>query len=195
MEKATSRNHIRKLTCPDSTDKRIDSDAFAVTESGQVIRRAEKFDKEMYEGMLKTANELRLTTKKCFICGKLLTAKEAKQSKACPACLDALRHNLPDSTEVSIEEVQAEVLANQMAENDTRSHNVGESDYSKHKIQPWDIWIEYKLNPFDADIIKRVLRHKKTDTRKMDYEKIIHICQERIRQIDSSEDVWEDKND
>ena len=62
-----------------------------------------------------------------------------------------------------------------MAE-DIRDYNIGESDYSKHKIQPWDIWIEYKLNPFDADIVKRVLRHKKTDSRKMDYEKIIHIC-------------------
>lgn len=75
-------------------------------------------------------------------------------------------------------------------ENDVRGHNVGNSDYSKHKIQPWDIWIEYKLNPFDADIVKRILR-KKTETgmseseaRKMDYKKIIHICEERIRQID-----------
>ena len=28
-------------------------------------------------------------------------------------------------------------------ENSVRNHNVGKSDYSKHKIQPWDIWIEY----------------------------------------------------
>lgn len=73
-----------------------------------------------------------------------------------------------------------------------RSYNVGESDYSKHKIQPWDIWNEYKLNPFDADIVKRVLRHKKTDSRKMDYEKIIHICKERIRQIETGNDPWEE---
>jgi hypothetical protein len=71
-----------------------------------------------------------------------------------------------------------------------RNHNVGNSDYSKHKIQPWDIWIEYKLNPFDADIVKRILRKKaepgmtEQESRRMDYEKIIHICQERIRQID-----------
>ena len=71
-----------------------------------------------------------------------------------------------------------------------RNHNVGNSDYSKHKIQPWDIWIEYKLNPFDADIVKRILRQKdengmtKQQARRLDYEKIIHICQERIRQID-----------
>lgn len=74
--------------------------------------------------------------------------------------------------------------------NAVRNHNVGNSDYSKHKIQPWDIWIEYKLNPFDADIVKRILRKKsepgmnEQESRKMDYQKIIHICQERIRQID-----------
>ncbi|WAX10390.1 hypothetical protein BV57P3_00035 [Phocaeicola phage BV57P3] len=67
---------------------------------------------------------------------------------------------------------------------DVRSYNVGASDYAKHKIQPWDIWIEYNLNPWDADIVKRVLRTKKTDGRRLDYEKIIHICKERIRQID-----------
>ena len=59
---------------------------------------------------------------------------------------------------------------------DVRSYNVGQSDYSKHKIQPWDIWLEYKLNPWDADIVKRVLRTKGTDSRKLDYEKIIHVA-------------------
>ncbi|WAX10272.1 hypothetical protein BV57P1_00012 [Phocaeicola phage BV57P1] len=67
---------------------------------------------------------------------------------------------------------------------DIRSYNVGSSDYAKHKIQPWDIWREYELNPWDADIVKRVLRTKETDGRRLDYEKIIHICKERIRQID-----------
>ena len=65
-----------------------------------------------------------------------------------------------------------------------RDHNVGESDYAKHKIQPWDIWLEYRLNPWDADIIKRVLRTK-PGQRRLDYEKIKHICDERIRQIDA----------
>ena len=64
-----------------------------------------------------------------------------------------------------------------------RSYNVGASDYAQHKIQPWDIYLDYNLNPWDADIVKRVLRTKKTDTRKLDYEKIIHTCKERIRQI------------
>ena len=65
-----------------------------------------------------------------------------------------------------------------------RSYNRGASDYSQHIIQPWTIWQDYQLNPWDADIVKRVLRHKEGDSRRLDYEKIIHICEERIRQID-----------
>jgi hypothetical protein len=70
-----------------------------------------------------------------------------------------------------------------------RTRNVGSSNYAAKKIQPYDIWIEYMLNPFDADIVKRVLRTKKvkgmspTDVRIEDYQKIIHICQTRIAQI------------
>lgn len=40
---------------------------------------------------------------------------------------------------------------------DVRTYNVGNS---KHKIQPWD-----------ADIVKRVLRNKKGEDRRLDYEK------------------------
>ena len=70
---------------------------------------------------------------------------------------------------------------------EVRSHNVGLSDYASHKIQPWDIWLAYSLNPWDADIVKRVLRDKKGESRRLDYEKIIHVCQERIRQIDEED--------
>ena len=66
---------------------------------------------------------------------------------------------------------------------DIRSFNVGNSDYSKHIIQPWSIWVDWNLNAWDADIVKRVLRHKSTDSREQDYIKIIHICLERIRQL------------
>jgi hypothetical protein len=69
--------------------------------------------------------------------------------------------------------------------NEVRDTNVGASDYSKHIIQPWAIWQDYNLNPWDADIVKRILRTKQGESRRLDYEKIIHICEERIRQIDS----------
>lgn len=64
-----------------------------------------------------------------------------------------------------------------------QSYNVGKSDYAKHSIQPWDIWKEYNLNPWDADIVKRVLRTKEGEKRTLDYEKIIHICKYRIAEL------------
>jgi hypothetical protein len=72
---------------------------------------------------------------------------------------------------------------------EVRRTNVGKSNYSDKVIQPWSIWKDYNLNPWDADIVKRVLRTKReyglseTESRIMDYEKIIHICQERLRQL------------
>ena len=64
-----------------------------------------------------------------------------------------------------------------------RSYNVGKSDYSKRTIQPWSIWLDWDLNSWDADIVKRVLRTKEGEPRELDYEKIIHDCKERLRQI------------
>ena len=69
------------------------------------------------------------------------------------------------------------------ANNNVRNYNVGNSDYSEHIIQPWSIWLDWNLNPWDADIVKRVLRNKIGSPRKEDYEKIIHIAKERIRQL------------
>lgn len=66
----------------------------------------------------------------------------------------------------------------------SREYNIGFSNYADHIIQPWSIWIDWNLNPWDADIIKRVLRTKLNSSRKEDYCKIIHICEERIRQLD-----------
>ena len=71
------------------------------------------------------------------------------------------------------------------SQDNIRCNNVGDSDYSKHIIQPWSVWLDWDLNPWDADIVKRVLRTKGTDSRKLDYEKIIHVAKERIRQLDA----------
>lgn len=81
-------------------------------------------------------------------------------------------------------------------QNEVRSHNVGKSNYSKKTIQPWAVWLDYpELTGWDDDIVKRVLRIKEeegmsaNEARKMDYEKIIHNCQERIRQLDIQERI------
>lgn len=69
------------------------------------------------------------------------------------------------------------------ASENVQSYNVGKSDYSKHAIQPWDIWEEYNLNPWAADIVKRVLRSKEGEARTLDYEKIIHVCKYCIAEL------------
>lgn len=66
---------------------------------------------------------------------------------------------------------------------DIRTTNVGTSNYSKHVIQPWSIIQDWNLDYWDGDIIKRILRTKSTDSRALDYEKIKHICDEKLRQI------------
>ena len=61
---------------------------------------------------------------------------------------------------------------------DVRETQVGGDHYRKHKIQPWDIWEEYQLNPWEADVVKRILRRK--GDRVEDLEKIIHVCRKLI---------------
>ena len=79
--------------------------------------------------------------------------------------------------------------------NDVRSYNIGASNYSQnHKYQPWDFWILFRLNPWDSDITKRVLRKKSTDPRVMDYRKMKHIALERIRQFQNNENVFPIEN-
>lgn len=63
-----------------------------------------------------------------------------------------------------------------------RNYNVGESNYSKHKYQVWDIWKDFDLNPWEADIVKRILRKK--DGEENDFEKIRHILTEMIEQTE-----------
>lgn len=74
--------------------------------------------------------------------------------------------------------------------NSAREYNIGASNYCEHVIQPWSIWLDYDLDPWDADIIKRVLRTKmepgksEKESRILDYKKIQHICSEKIRQLE-----------
>ena len=94
--------------------------------------------------------------------------------------------------EEQVDDNDLKALKDKMSAESIRNHNIGNSNYAKMPTgyQPWDLWKVYHLNPWDADILKRLLRTKaepgtsSQESRKLDYEKIIHICQERINQID-----------
>ena len=94
--------------------------------------------------------------------------------------------------EEQVDDTTLKSLKTQINTESIRNHNVGNSNYAKMPAgyQPWDLWKIYHMNPWDADILKRLLRTKAEpgmslqESRKLDYEKIIHVCQERINQID-----------
>jgi len=68
-------------------------------------------------------------------------------------------------------------------------YNVGESNYSTMPIQPWELWDAWSLDPWDADIVKRIARTKVElgctleESMIEDYEKIKHICDHQIYRI------------
>ena len=70
-----------------------------------------------------------------------------------------------------------------------KDYNIGSSNYSKLSIQPWEVWEAWDLNPWDADIVKRIARTKDVsgmsyeEARIEDYEKIKHICDYRIGKL------------
>ena len=72
-----------------------------------------------------------------------------------------------------------------------RKFNVGESNYAEKEIQPWDLWRTFAMNPWDADIQKRLIRSKTVEgmtpveARILDYKKIQHIAEERIHQLET----------
>ena len=108
--------------------------------------------------------------------------------------IESIFENCSNFVTINVDDVLAEKLIYLgIVDDSARIYNVGNSDYSKHVIQPWSIWLDYNLDPWDADIVKRVLRTKiepglsETESRILDYNKIIHICKEKIRQL--SKDV------
>jgi hypothetical protein len=56
----------------------------------------------------------------------------------------------------------------------------GGDHYKKYgDLQPWDLWAIYKLDPYEAAMLKYLLRWKDKDG-VIDLEKLIHVAQKRI---------------
>ena len=89
---------------------------------------------------------------------------------------------------------QFELIDNDNAVSD---YNIGKSNYAKHKVQPWEIWTEYKLDPFRADLIKRTLRTKEEEgmslreTKIQDLEKMQHIIDKMLDLYKTNTFPWE----
>lgn len=70
-----------------------------------------------------------------------------------------------------------------------RGQNAGKSNYANFLIQAWAIWMEYNLDPWTADVVKRCLRTKEeggmtlNESKLLDWTKIKHIASEMERQF------------
>lgn len=96
----------------------------------------------------------------------------------CRDCGRYLTDNYPSDLCMTCEEDYK--LPEQKKDN-SLGFNVGKSNYSQMKLQPWEIFEAHQhLNYWEADIIKRLLRTKKGDSRLLDYEKIVHIAQHLV---------------
>lgn len=65
-----------------------------------------------------------------------------------------------------------------------RKKQIGGNHYSSHKIQPWDIILDYDLDFWTGNVVKYCLRQKKDKLE--DLKKARHYLDERIRQLSSN---------
>ena len=94
--------------------------------------------------------------------------------------LDAFANDIREETTKATLSVFSDDVSED--QRDVSTYNVGESNYAELDIQPWEIWRRApNLNPWEADIIKRILRSK-PGQRILDLQKIKHICDELILQ-------------
>jgi len=81
---------------------------------------------------------------------------------------------------------------------ETLSTNVGASDYCVLPIQPWEIWVALELDPFRADLVKRLLRKKAEggmslkESRILDLKKMQHIITHMLRLYETNNFPWEE---
>ena len=94
-------------------------------------------------------------------------------SNASPSWLDEYEYRIKPETE----------SRNDSPKEDHRKYNIGDSDYNQYLYQVWDIWRDFNLNPWEADIVKRVLRHKKGEEN--DLKKINHTLNEMMSQTNN----------
>ena len=70
--------------------------------------------------------------------------------------------------------------------NKTREKQIGGNHYAKYKIQSFDIIDEYKLNYYEGNVLKYLLRHKEKEGAK-DIKKAIHYLEvilEKYKELD-----------
>ena len=72
---------------------------------------------------------------------------------------------------------------------DVMAKQVGGTHYKGAAVQPWDIFMQYKLDPWSANVVKYILRFPKK-AGKQDLEKAKHYIEYLLANYDSVYDVY-----
>ncbi len=108
-------------------------------------------------------------------------AKECRHQGSDPSG-DAwrLRYGRKGDARISLTDISKEVLG-------VRHGQVGGDHYRIHKIQPWDIWEEYNLDPWRANTLKYLLRAGDKGPAVQDLKKALHYLQKCIENEEGKE--------
>ena len=72
---------------------------------------------------------------------------------------------------------------------DVMAKQVGGTHYKGAAVQPWDIFMQYKLDPWSANVVKYILRFPRK-AGKQDLEKAKHYIEYLLANYDSVYDVY-----
>lgn len=137
-----------------------------------------------FNTVVKSVNGRFVTKHVVCTCGRMILMCALCEKRGCKACFAG-------SDWVGRKADKHEELPKEQPESNANSHNIGNSDYSKHSIQPWDIVVMYGLNFFEGNILKYLLR-KKGD-RLEDLEKIKHYAEKYIEVVKTQAQLEVDK--
>lgn len=70
---------------------------------------------------------------------------------------------------------------------DSVSYQVGGNHYVKRKIQPWEIWKAYEMNPWEANALKYLLRYKDKGKPLEDLKKCKHYIEFLINTLEEQD--------
>ena len=86
------------------------------------------------------------------------------------------------------------VLSNyETIEFDSNKRQVGGNHYRKYgDLQPWDVWMPWNLNGFQANIVKYIVRYRDKDGLR-DLEKAKHFL-EKLIEIETQSQTKDDQN-
>lgn len=91
--------------------------------------------------------------------------------------------------EVNIKDLIARKTAGMEDAGDVMAKQIGGTHYKGAKMQPWDIFMQYKLDPWSANVVKYILRFPKK-AGKQDLEKAKHYIEYLLANYDKVYDGY-----